>query len=391
MSFSYGLDVSNWQKLVDWNIVAQQGVAFVFIKASQADGKDPSFKNHWPGARAAGLLRGAYHFFVEATPPQSQADNFLQVLGDDPGELPPVVDVERLRKVVNGQIVTVPIQNPARFADNLLTYLQLVETKLGRRPIIYTGQSVWNEVMRINGAFPAWAATYDLWVANYMKLGFSKSTRLTPDKISGVVELFAQGQMKPALPKSWTQWRFWQFTGDTYLLDGVRTKQADGTQIQSFVDLNVFFGTADELRAWARVDGPHYADISRYTNQKVLAAFVMAFGASSGQVLATTGLLTKLNTSPTSLYTGPAIQDIPGLSFEQELALNSALLRQFSHQKVINAFAACFGTGFWDIVIRAGLAFLADDRGAIYTGPGVDDLPLTPSEKAALKDHWPML
>jgi GH25 family lysozyme M1 (1,4-beta-N-acetylmuramidase) len=40
MSFAYGLDVSNWQKLVDWGIVRQQGLDFVFIKASQADGKD---------------------------------------------------------------------------------------------------------------------------------------------------------------------------------------------------------------------------------------------------------------------------------------------------------------------------------------------------------------
>jgi lysozyme len=101
-----------------------------------------SFKNHWPGAKAAGLLRGAYHFYVEATSPEKQADNFLQVLGDDPGELPPVVDVERLRKVVNGQIVTVPIQNPAKFRDSILTYMQVLETRLGRRPIIYTAQGV---------------------------------------------------------------------------------------------------------------------------------------------------------------------------------------------------------------------------------------------------------
>lgn len=49
---------------------------------------DPSFKNRWPAAWAAGLLGSADHVFVEATSPHKQADNILQVLGDDPGDLP---------------------------------------------------------------------------------------------------------------------------------------------------------------------------------------------------------------------------------------------------------------------------------------------------------------
>ena len=57
------------------------------------------------------------------------------------------------------------------------------------------------------------------------------------------------------------------------------------------------------------------------------------------------------------------------------------------HQKVIDLFRAVFGADFWTVVTRAGLAAMAASpaaRQAAYTGPDVEDLPLTPDERDAL-------
>ncbi len=387
MSFTYGIDVSNHQKLMDWMIVAQQGLTFALIKASQADFSDRSFAKHWAGSKAAGLLRGAYHFYVENTTGHRQAQQFLTTLGNDTGELPPIVDLEKLSGA--------PIMNPRKFADNVLIWLQEVEAAVGRRPIIYTTQGFWNEVMRINNAFPTWAPNYELWVANFKPLGFRKGARLSPTDIQFSIGALLQNPGQVALPKSWEKWRFWQFTGDVYKLDGVRTLDMEGREVLSSIDLDMFAGTEDQLRAWAGVAAgaakPRYVDIAQFTNQKVMAGFMMAFGAQAGQVLAGTGLQTQLSTQPTLKYLGPGIQDIPSLSFEQELALNSALIRQVSNQKVINAFFKAFGvTTYWDVVISCNLQGMAAAPQDAYIGPLVNALPLTAAQKAKLQAVWPI-
>ena len=57
------------------------------------------------------------------------------------------------------------------------------------------------------------------------------------------------------------------------------------------------------------------------------------------------------------------------------------------NQKVIDLFRAVFGDDFWSVVTRAGLASMAASlaaRQAPYTGPDIEDLPLTEGEKAQL-------
>jgi GH25 family lysozyme M1 (1,4-beta-N-acetylmuramidase) len=53
-------------------------------------------------------------------------------------------------------------------------------------------------------------------------------------------------------------------------------------------------------------------------------------------------------------------------------------------QHVINLFDGCFGSSYFDALTRAGLADLVNHRLAGYTGPAVEDLPLTDAEKAKL-------
>ena len=92
-----GIDVSHYQGTIDWSKVAGAGKTFAFIKASDGTvGADPTFAYNWSRARQAGLRRGAYHFFRPITDALQQAQHFLRQLGDDHGELPPVLDFELL-------------------------------------------------------------------------------------------------------------------------------------------------------------------------------------------------------------------------------------------------------------------------------------------------------
>src|SRR4051794_10450980 len=60
-----GLDVSQFQGVVDWNQVAASGKQFVFMRSSRTNlTKDPTFDTNSAGAKAAGLLVGPYHFIL---------------------------------------------------------------------------------------------------------------------------------------------------------------------------------------------------------------------------------------------------------------------------------------------------------------------------------------
>ena len=90
-----GIDVSHHQGPIDWDAVGASGVAFAFIKASEGrDHLDPRFEENWNAAGAAGISRGAYHFFTFCTPGREQAAHFLEAAPPGSGELPPVADVE---------------------------------------------------------------------------------------------------------------------------------------------------------------------------------------------------------------------------------------------------------------------------------------------------------
>lgn len=194
-----GIDVSHWQGTIDWNAVAADGVEFAFVKASEGgDYTDPRFAANWAGARRAGVIRGAYHFFRPQTDAMAQAAHFLRTVPFAPGDLPPVLDVE----VTDGRSMDA-------VAAGVRTWLQEVERATGRRPVIYTRASFWTAQM--GGAFGG----YPLWVAHY-------------------------GVASPGIPAGWGGWTFWQHS-DAGRVDG----------ISGGVDLNWFNGDRAALDAFA--------------------------------------------------------------------------------------------------------------------------------------------
>lgn len=129
----YGVDVSHHQGEIAWGKVADDGIAFTYIKATEGgDFVDESFERNWEGASAAGLDHGAYHFFTLCRPGEVQAENFLRTVPDGEGTLPPAVDLE-----LAGNCSERP--DRAWVERELGTFLDMVEAASGETVVLYIG------------------------------------------------------------------------------------------------------------------------------------------------------------------------------------------------------------------------------------------------------------
>ncbi|HSR49880.1 MAG TPA: GH25 family lysozyme [Acidobacteriota bacterium] len=183
-----GVDVSRFSGQIDWQQVAQEGFGFAVSKATEGvDLKDSTFDAHWQGIKEAGLLRGAYHFYVTEDPPEDQAKWFIENVQLEPGDLVPVVDIELIGH--DTKLEGLP--------QRLRTFVELIEAHYGVKPIIYTSPNFWDK--HFKEAFHE----HPLWIAEY-----------------GVTE--------PRVPQGWPTWHLWQHQGDVNI-PGIE-KDADLTR-----------------------------------------------------------------------------------------------------------------------------------------------------------------
>src|SRR6266542_4118535 len=204
-----GVDVSYWNAGIDWPKVRAAGQRYVFAKATEGDFyADPTFDDNWRGAKSAGLLRGAYHFFRCNVDPKRQANKFIDYVKsmNDYGELPMALDLE-----------TNDGQTKEKIIARVKTWLDVVEDAFKRKPIIYSRAFFLQDYLsEAGGGPPAWAKDYPLWLAQY------------PNN-------YVEGSL-PLLPRGWFKWAFWQYS-EKGVVNGINAK----------VDLNLFNGSLEEL------------------------------------------------------------------------------------------------------------------------------------------------
>lgn len=127
-----GVDVSHHQGEIDWRTLRAGGVGFAYIKATEGAGfRDPRFAANWRLSREAGVPRGAYHFFTLCRTGAEQAANFIAATPVETDSLPHAVDAEHMGSCVDGKLLADP-------AAAITVFLDLVEKRFGRRPVIYT-------------------------------------------------------------------------------------------------------------------------------------------------------------------------------------------------------------------------------------------------------------
>ena len=196
----HGIDVSRYQQRISWEEVKAMQVndiklGFAFIKATEGNGNvDPYFKRNWKKAKEAGVIRGAYHFFIASKDGMKQAQNFMKKVTLESGDLPPVLDVEQ----TNGASTAVIRQEVKEFLD-------VMEMNYRVKPIIYTNIDFYNHYLK--GYFD----DYPLWVAHYLQ------------------------PHKPRIKRDWT---FWQHS-EAGRVNGILAR----------VDFNVFNGDSTMFRS----------------------------------------------------------------------------------------------------------------------------------------------
>lgn len=198
---TFGMDISHYQNPQDiqWDSLSIGNrsipLKFVVIRATMGNqAKDRYFPQYWKIAKAHGLVRGAYHFYRPDEDPVKQANNFLESVTLERGDLVPVLDIEK--KSVR--------YSKKQLIQNLKIWMKIVEEAYGRKPILYTYYHYYKDYLR--GAFD----DYPLWLANY----------------NYVLE-----------PSPQDAWQIWQFT-EKGIVYGVNTK----------VDLNVYNGNFSSFK-----------------------------------------------------------------------------------------------------------------------------------------------
>ena len=193
----HGIDISHYQGDINWKMLEQtrQGqfpVQFIFMKATEGgDYSDKRFVANFDSAKAHGFIRGAYHFYNPKTDADKQADFFINSVKLEPGDLPPVLDIEKKGKDI-----------PKLQAD-LKHWLRRIENHYGVKPIIYASYKFKNRYLNdsVFNSYPYWIAHYYVYSVQYKG-----------------------------------DWKFWQHT-DVGTLPGIKEQ----------VDLNIFNGGMEGL------------------------------------------------------------------------------------------------------------------------------------------------
>lgn len=94
-----GIDVSVHNGTIDWQKVKASGIDFAIIRAGYGkliSQKDPNFEKNYAGAKAAGILAGAYWYSYAVTPAEAEqeAHVFLEAIKGKKFDFPVYLDIE---------------------------------------------------------------------------------------------------------------------------------------------------------------------------------------------------------------------------------------------------------------------------------------------------------
>jgi lysozyme len=189
----WGIDISHYQEIVDWNKILEHEPGFIFVKATEGTTiQDPKYAEYYKSVRKLGIPVGSYHFFTYKSQGKDQAKNFLATAKLQRGDLPLVLDAEFSR--------TIPEKNIVK--KELLDFMKVIYDKTGLYPIIYCPYKYY--LTYLQDCLPP---KCKLWIVDY---------KSNPN----------------------CDWTFWQTT-EKYKVAGIK----------GYVDFNLFYGSKKKLKS----------------------------------------------------------------------------------------------------------------------------------------------
>lgn len=180
-----GIDVSGWQRNVNWQYWWNKGKRFAYVKATEGTGyKNPYFSQQYNGSRRVGMIRGAYHFALpNRSSGAAQAAYFARNGGAwarDGKTLPGALDLEW--NPYGGACYG---KSKPGMRAWIRAFHDTYKNSTGRWPVIYSSTSWWDHCVGRHG----FGKTVPLWIARY-------SRNVGP------------------MPRGWNHYTFWQYSSD---------------------------------------------------------------------------------------------------------------------------------------------------------------------------------
>jgi GH25 family lysozyme M1 (1,4-beta-N-acetylmuramidase) len=176
-----GIDVSSWQPHVRWRVVKADHLRFAYIKATEGTYyQSPTFRGQNRGARAVGIVTGAYHFATPNTSSGLAQARYFAAHGGGwrAGALPGVLDIEG-----NPYGRRCYGMTPQAMTRWIRSFVRAYHARTGWWPVINTFTSWWKAC---TGNTAAFAARDPLWVN-------------------------AHSRTASPLPAGWTSYTVWQW------------------------------------------------------------------------------------------------------------------------------------------------------------------------------------
>jgi hypothetical protein len=308
-----GADISRHQDTFSF----RGNLDFIALRASVGNTPDSAFQRFQPEAQKV-PVRGAYHYMLSSQPWHDQLQTFLTAIqGADLHFI--ALDFEAINNTFGRD-----------FARAALSWLDAARAAIAKPVLLYTNPDNWKVGLQpfLNADERDRVAAYELWVAQWPNF---------PN------EAVARSSGAPFLADGMRHWTFWQFSGDA----ATHPKRAAEFGVGGeFIDLDIYNGTRAEM---IQRFGGHAAPVvappvmtpasasgtKPMSNQDMLNAFFHAAAALGIAPADRFDLVRHAGLESMAIpdsnrvlpYTGPSVENMPGLSDDERAALRAALNR----------------------------------------------------------------
>lgn len=252
-----GIDISSYQRNVNFSAVKNSGIDIVYIKSSEGTTYiNPYFESSYSNAKANGLKVGFYHYVRARTTQQAinEANFFARVVSAKQADCKLAMDFENFGDLSVNQINEIS-----------KVFLETLENATNSQPIIYSNS------FSARTIFSQELTKYPLWVANY-------------------------GVSMPGSNGKWDTWVGWQYTS-TGIVNGIsvyvdRNQFTDGV----FLSSTLPFPTPEASEV------PSTQDTIVYTVKRgdTLSEIARDFGTTVSNIVS----LNTFITNPNLIYPG---------------------------------------------------------------------------------------